>query len=135
MKQELKCILLIDDEEVDNFIHEKVIKNSGCTEKIVVVDGGQPALDYLVAAKDGNHPMPDLIFLDINMPGMDGWEFIEAYRQLNKAEDEHVIIAMLTTSLNPDDAEKAKTIKEIKDFINKPLTTDILQEILKKHWG
>ena len=76
---------------------------------------------------------PDLIFLDINMPGMNGWEFLEEYNRLNKKLHGQVIIIMLTTSDNPDDAERSKTWNFISDYITKPLTHEIMNNIIKNN--
>lgn len=134
MKRKLNCILLIDDDEPTNFLHRMVIDEADCTEKVVVVENGREALDYLCTEKNGECPQPDLIFLDINMPAMDGWEFLEHYKGLSIAQKGRVVVVMLTTSLNPDDHEKAKRIKEISCFKNKPLSVDILQEILTEYF-
>ena len=111
MKQKLNCILLIDDDKPTNFINEVVIKQLDCAEKIVVVQNGSEALDYLKSKDDGEHPQPDLIFLDINMPAMNGWEFLEKYTELDKKQHGKVVVIMLTTSLNQDDEKKASGIK------------------------
>lgn len=134
MKEKLNCILLIDDDEPTNFINELVIKKAGCTHKIVAKQGAREALEYLMSQEDGAHPRPDLIFLDINMPAMNGWDFLEEYRKLHELQKGQIIIVMLTTSLNPDDEEKASRIKEINDFKSKPLTKEILQEILHRYF-
>src|SRR6478609_8398410 len=134
MKEKLNCILLIDDDEPTNFINELVIKKANCTHKIVAKQGAREALEYLRSQEDGEHPCPDLIFLDINMPAMNGWDFLEEYRKLDEKQKGRIVIVMLTTSLNPDDEEKARGIKEINDFKSKPLTKEILEEILKKYY-
>ena len=69
MTPRLRTVLLIDDQEADNYLHRRTIERSGEAESIVVYDSGQAALDYLAA-----HEPPDLILLDLNMPGMTGWE-------------------------------------------------------------
>lgn len=135
MKEKLNCILLIDDDEPTNFINELVIKKAACTQKIVVKQGAREALEYLMSKEDGEHPRPDLIFLDINMPAMNGWDFLEEYRKLDELQKGKIVIVMLTTSLNPDDEEKARKIKEINDFKSKPLTKEILQEILLRYYA
>lgn len=135
MKAKLNCILLVDDSKHDNFLHERVIREAECTEKVVPLESGRVALDYLTTPENGKLSKPDLIFLDINMPGMDGWEFLEAYNELDKSQKGNVVVVMLTTSLNPDDKEKANRIDHIADFINKPLTVEALQEVLDQHFA
>jgi len=135
MKQKLNCILLIDDDKPTNFINEVVIKQLDCAEKIVVVQNGSEALDYLKSKNDGGHPQPDLIFLDINMPSMNGWEFLEKYTDLDKKQHGRVVVIMLTTPLNRDDEKKASGIPYINGFQSKPLTPEIMQEVLEEYFA
>jgi CheY-like chemotaxis protein len=134
MKKKLNCILLIDDDKATNFINERVIKKLDCTKRIVTVYNGAEALEFLSIEENGNLLQPDLIFLDINMPVMDGWEFLEHYRKLHEDKKAKVVLLMLTTSLNPDDVKKANKIQEVKGFKNKPLTIEMMQDILKAYF-
>lgn len=134
MTKKLNCILLIDDDEATNFIHKRVIREADCAEKVVAVQSGDEGLDYLKSREDGEHPRPDLIFLDVNMPGIDGWEFLEAYNALEKEQKGRIIIVMLTTSLNPDDRERASQIETINSFKNKPLTVPMLSELIDTYF-
>lgn len=132
MENKVNCILLIDDDVAVNFIHERVISKSGCCDKVIIARNGQEGIDFLTTKVDGKYPQPDLIFLDINMPVMNGWEFLEAYSDLEKEQKGREIIVMLTTSLNPDDHDKAKQISHIDAFHPKPLNIDSLNSILEK---
>jgi CheY-like chemotaxis protein len=148
MKQ-LNCILLIDDDEPTNFLNRMTLEQSGCTRHIRIVQSGQAALDYLRGCipslpDNGNDPSPitpdtrlrpDLIFLDINMPAMDGWEFMAQYRTLPPEKKADTVLIMLTTSLNPDDELRTRTIPEINGFENKPLKQDRLEKLLKKYFN
>ena len=137
MKQKLNCILVIDDDEPTNFFTQMILEESGCAAHIKVVQSGQEALDYLTKSEGiGNdrnlYPSPDLIFLDINMPAMDGWEFLNEYKKLIVAS--RIIIVMLTTSLFPEDKVRAKGIPEISGFENKPLTAEKVAMVLEKYF-
>lgn len=123
--------MLIDDNEDDNFFHERVIRKSSYADMILVKQSALDALNYL--KKDLlESEYPDLIFLDINMPAMNGWEFLEEFNQLTKVSQRNPIIIMLTTSDNPDDKENANTYKIVSDFKTKPLTKDMLDSIIQK---
>ena len=131
MSIQLNCVLLIDDDEPTNFLNKMTLEQAGCTRQIRIAQSGQEALDYLQHAG----PRPDLIFLDINMPAMDGWEFLEKYRGLPPARKADIILIMLTTSLNPDDEKRTRTMPEVAGFENKPLSQDQLDNVLKKYFS
>jgi CheY-like chemotaxis protein len=126
MSQKLKTILLIDDDEATNYIHTMIIEDAHFAENIVVMDSAIEALKYLTTTVDGKYPQPDLIFLDINMPAMDGWTFMQKYSTLDLNQQAKTIIVMLSTSLNPSDKEKADTIPLISGFMSKPLSEEKL---------
>ncbi len=134
----LSEILLVDDDEADNFLHARVIRRFGCTERVTTFQDSELALAYLATEVDGGVPVPDLIFLDINMPKIDGWNFLSRYEKLDVPKS--IVIVMLTASLNPDDAQRAEGLGHLTDFLNKPLTPQRLREILEEHfpardWG
>ena len=124
--------MLVDDNSDDNFFHEREIKKTRLVPVIVTKESGTEALKYL---KSEEEPHSDLIFLDINMPGMNGWEFLKEYNQLNKALQSRAIIIMLTTSDNADDVAKANTYSFVSDYITKPLTKEIMEDIIKKYFN
>ena len=131
MEKKLKCILLIDDNEADNYFHKIVIEEMNITERIEVALDGVEALNFL---NQENETPPELIFLDINMPRIDGWEFLERYKGLSLKQERSIIIIMLSTSYNPKDIEKARQIEEVSGFKVKPLTEEMLTEILEKYF-
>ena len=131
MSHKLNCIMLIDDDEDDNFFHEKEIMESDLAKNVIVKNSGRKALEYIKAKTD---PLSDLIFLDINMPGMTGWEFLTEYDKLEKEQQSKVVIIMLSTSSNPRDKEKAKTWNFVSDYITKPLTKEALELVIEKYF-
>jgi CheY-like chemotaxis protein len=133
MMRKLKCIMLIDDNSDDNFIHERVIRKCNAAESVVVKQTGKNALEYLRSKGIGDELHPNLIFLDINMPGMNGWEFLEEYERLDVNFKSSVVVVMLTTSDNPDDRAKAIALNVATDFKTKPLTREMLEEIMGKY--
>lgn len=136
--KKINCILLVDDDESDNFFHSLTINDADICHQIKVVTDGRHALDYMIRSADpalaDEYPKPDIIFLDINMPRVDGFEFLEEYHKLDKEIKSDIVIIMLTTSLSPYDLERAKESILIKEFKNKPLTPEMLQEIVNKYF-
>lgn len=132
--KKLQTILLIDDDEATNFLHKYILEKEQFAENVVCMKSGQEALNYLTTKTDNNYPQPDLIFLDINMPGMNGWEFIEEYKQIDKDQRGEKIVVMLTTSTDPFEKEKATNIKQINLFKTKPLTSDMVSNIIKENF-
>jgi CheY-like chemotaxis protein len=139
INQKLENVLLVDDDEGTNFLNERIIRLSGYVNNIVKAHNGIQALEYLKLKINSKHPQPEFILLDINMPAMNGWEFMEAYSQLDEAQKAQIIIVMLSTSLNPDDEKRAREIKEINDFRSKPLTmkmfTDLVEEFFPNRFS
>jgi len=134
MNKKLNCIMLIDDNDTTNFIHARIIKRADVTEQVIAFNEGEKALSYLVGIQNENYDAPDLIFLDINMPKMNGWEFLAEYEKLDAKLQNSIVIMLLTTSLNNDDDLKAKKSKLLNGFLNKPLTKDGLKQLIKKHF-
>lgn len=130
MSKTVKSIMLIDDNKVDNFFHQRVIRKYDDTIEVITKESGQEALDYLTESTRKHDP--DIIFLDINMPGMNGWEFIEHYNELDPKLHNSNIVVMLTTSGNPDDKSIADTYHVVSEFRTKPLTTKMLEEVISK---
>lgn len=130
----IKSILLIDDDPGINDYHKIIINKTGITDHIHICTDGQDAMDYLTNQgeyiKYDIYPSPELIFLDINMPGMNGFEFLEAYQNLNKSQKGNQVIIMLTTSLNEDDKTKALSYPSVSSFLNKPLSKKIINELV-----
>jgi len=126
MQPQLNCILLIDDNDDDNFYHRIILRETCIAKHIQVAETGYEALDFLKKTERA----PELIFLDINMPGMNGWEFLERFRTLGSGRKQDAVIIMLTTSLNPADKKKAASIPEINGFEFKPLTNEMIERIL-----
>ena len=133
--KKLNSILLVDDDEGTNFLHKLVLEEADIAEEIIFALNGEEALEIIKENSKKNKPQPDMIFLDINMPRMNGWEFIEEYQKLENTSNIKLLIIMLTVSLNPDDKEKAQNINSISGFINKPLTVEVLKEIMNDYFN
>lgn len=134
MQPKLNCIMLIDDNPDDNFFHEREIKKSDSEIVVIKKNSAEDALEYLKAYRDVAYKLPNLIFLDINMDGMNGWEFLKEYNLLAKELQSKVVIIMLTTSENSDDIKNAKSKNYVSDFITKPMTKAIMNNIKAKYF-
>jgi CheY-like chemotaxis protein len=138
--KKLNCILLVEDNEFINIYNQKIIEKMEITDQVIVIDDGREALDYLLKAgkyknTNGSHQHPDLIFLDINMPRMNGWEFIEEYLKTDHRDIRPSGIVILSTTPNPDDVKKYSAVKEILCFEKKPLTKEKIHSIIIKHFS
>jgi CheY-like chemotaxis protein len=140
MKEKIGCILLVDDDEMVNCLNTIRISKAGIAEEIETVLNGQKALEFLTSTGQfvtnaNSTTRPLLIVLDINMPVMDGWEFMEEYQKTDVSEKDKIIIVMHTTSTNPADQLRAESIPEISSFTKKPLTQELLNTIMNNHFS
>jgi CheY-like chemotaxis protein len=124
--KKIPSILLVDDDPASNYLAKLLLLEIDPEFDIHVRYHGQEALEYIKAA-DGEIVAPNLIFLDLNMPVMDGFEFLEHFTQLPASESTSIVL--LTSSAYPKDIERAKAYN-ITHFINKPLTEEQLREVL-----
>ena len=131
--KKLGCIMLIDDSETDNFIHSRRINKMAAADRIVIRKHGREGLEYFKSLPEADRP--DLLFLDINMPVMDGWEFLEAYQCLPEDCRARVTIVMLTTSVGDSDHSRAQTYGVIDGKVDKPLTESKILEIVTTHFS
>lgn len=131
----LNSVMLIDDNRHDNFFHETAINDTGLAKEVVKYQSAETALGFLSEAAANPTSIPPLILLDINMPCMSGWDFLEEYQKLPHEVQQKSIILMLTTSSNPSDSERAKNEPALRGFLNKPLTEEMFDEIVKTHFA
>lgn len=123
-----ECVFFIDDDYPTNYFHELIAKDSKLVKETKSFLSPKNAFQYFKEIKDGiSNPMPNVIFLDINMPEINGWEFLEMLSELKLTTPP--IIIMLSTSLNPRDREKFEENEMVMEFVNKPLTVEYLQEL------
>jgi CheY-like chemotaxis protein len=130
----LSSILLIDDNETSNFLNERLLRRMDLTDHIQVLTNGKVALDFLanlsrqagMAARQ--HVKPELILLDINMPGLDGFEFLELFQHLDAGFRDDIRVAMLSTSNHPQDTGKAREYQAF--YVTKPLTIEKMEALL-----
>lgn len=129
----LNKVLIIDDDEINNFVCYKVMNKHDFAEEVKTLLSGHEGLTYikdLLAAEQAE--LPDLILLDINMPVMNGWAFLEEYQKLIPDFSKHPILLMLSSSVYEEDIEKAREHPEVQDYITKPLNQKVLDEIYEQ---
>jgi CheY-like chemotaxis protein len=119
-------VLLVDDNEIDNFINEKVISSTGFANHIIVKKSADEALAFL---KENTQNIPDLIFLDLNMPVKDGFGFLEDFETLDENIKSKLKVIVLSSSISPEDISKASTNPRVLKYINKPLSEKYLEAI------
>ncbi len=120
----LERIMLVDDDAFTNLFNKIVLEKANLAGDIIVYQNGREALDYL----DQCIEKVDLILLDINMPIMNGWEFLEEFDKLDEYK-KVAIVVMLTSSISSEDRERAERIPSVKKFISKPLSPESIKEI------
>ncbi|RMG55353.1 MAG: response regulator [Bacteroidetes bacterium] len=121
--------MLVDDNEIDNIINEKIIESSSFAENILVFQTGQEALDYLREHQEDASNLPEIVFLDINMPIMDGFQFLEEFESFSEEVLKKCKIIMLSSSISPKDIDRAASSRYVKKYLNKPLNARYLQAI------
>lgn len=122
-------VLLIDDNNIVNFINRRTIESCGFSDSITEYTSAKKALKFLSEAAQNSHPIPDLIFLDIKMQLMSGFEFLEGFTKLPAGVKGKAKIIMLTSSLLDSDKELAMKYESVVAFFNKPITRDKLNSI------
>jgi CheY-like chemotaxis protein len=123
-------IMLVDDDEINNFITVKLIRKVFPDSVLSTFLNGRLAIDKLKdLVNNQSDNIPDYILLDINMPVMNGWEFLEEYKLLNLHSDRKITIYILSSSVFSNDIDKAKSYESVANFISKPLNLESIKEV------
>ena len=134
MNKKVSTILLVDDDLAINFLHKRIVTKSEIGESVIALYNGVEALKNL---EDLNHSLFEndsvFIFLDLNMPIMDGWEFLDSYKHIHKDLNYQCKIFVLSSSINPDDIQKAKKNSHVSEYFSKPLSTDSIATLKEKY--
>jgi len=132
--EKLPCILLVDDDPVNNFLNQHLLEKLAVADQLLVAQNGQEAFTLLQQHySEAEEAYPALILLDINMPIMNGFEFLQAYQQLPLAQQQALVIVMLTTSMQPQEIARAQQL-HVTDFLSKPLTREKIDTVLQTHF-
>jgi len=126
----VKNLLLIDDSDIDNLVNQRMVEKTKFARNVVIKKSARSGLDYLekTFTKD-KEALPEIIFLDIRMPDMDGFAFLEAFIGLDPFVVDWCKIVLLTSSIDADDYRRAKESPNVIKFVNKPLTEKILLDL------
>lgn len=129
-------VMLVDDNDTDNFISKRIIEITGFAEEVEVKNSGKSALEYLEENKDDVNGLPEIIFLDINMPIVDGFVFLYEFEKFNEYVKSKCKVIILSSSDNKRDIDKIINNDHVIKFITKPLTETALNDIRElKVWN
>lgn len=125
-----KTVCLIDDDEIYQFLSQEIIERCHHVQNILTFCNGEEAIDYFRSVYTCPSNLPDLILLDLNMPIMDGWGFLQEYITLKPKIEKKITIYIVSSSIDPRDINKAKSFKEVTDFIIKPMTQETFNSLM-----
>ncbi len=123
-------VLLVDDDSIFQFLSLKILQASGLTDEVMVCSNGQEAIQLIEDAMTRGSGFPDVIFLDINMPIMNGWEFLESFEKKAPSLKDSIPVYIVSSSANQDDKERAKEFENVTDYLIKPIMQDQFRHIL-----
>ncbi len=127
----IKKLTVIDDDEVFTFLTTKAIEKTNLVEEIKVFGNGLEAINFLKENESNPEELPEMILLDLSMPIMDGWQFLDEFVKLNPKVGKKILVYICSSSISPDDVKKAKEISAVSDYIVKPVSKEMLAEIIK----
>lgn len=123
-------IAVVDDDSVYQFTASRTLKATKLAHEILQFQNGKEALTFLRDGNGNGHALPDIIFLDINMPITDGWAFLEEFHELKSKLSKEIKIYMVSSSIDPRDLNRARNIPEVTDYVEKPISMNKFSELL-----
>jgi CheY-like chemotaxis protein len=129
---EIDLVMLIDDNDTDNFINKRILELSGFGYRIEIKNSGKSALEYLESMQDDEENIPDVVFLDINMPVVNGFVFLYEFEKLPEIVKKKSKIVILSSSENKRDMQRMVSNDLVKMYLTKPLTEEALEQVRKK---
>ncbi|WP_268847335.1 response regulator [Flavobacterium aestivum] len=128
----LDLIMCIDDDPITLLLFKKVINKALFSKEIITAQNGEEALEFFKSIKDTTTKQPQLIFLDLNMPVMGGWEFLDYFNKPEYLNFNNIKVVVLSSTIDPEDVKKSKTYPIVIDFLPKPITTSMLDYLKTK---
>jgi CheY-like chemotaxis protein len=128
--KKINTVCIIDDDDIYQFTVRILLERTNMVNQVMVFPDGLKAIDFLKGEIDNEQSIPDILFLDINMPVMNGWEFLEEFLLIKPKLPKSVIIYMVSSSLDERDILKAKGIAALSGYLIKPITSENLMESL-----
>lgn len=125
------AVCLIDDDKIYQFTARKILESTGLARSIVSFFNGSEAIGYFRENAQNKDQLPDVVFLDINMPVMNGWDFLDEFQQLRNKIEKTILIYMVSSSVDDTDIQKSRTYQEVKDYIVKPINRQRYQELME----
>ena len=132
MTKRIENALLIDDDDLVNRLNTIIIRSTGLIDNAITLESSKDALIHLEEASKNDH-WPNVIFIDINMPGMSGWELLEEMAKKFNDFNEKCVICMLSSSMNPEDKQRADESELVDIFISKPLSDSAINLVCEKY--
>jgi CheY-like chemotaxis protein len=128
-----KTACIIDDDRIYVSLVKKIIERKNLCSKLLIFNDGKQSITYFEALLDDLRieDIPEVIFLDLNMPIMDGWEFIERFKKIKNKFNKNIELYVVSSSINPIDINRAKAFNEVNDYIKKPLNIKALEKIFR----
>ncbi|EMY62169.1 response regulator [Leptospira terpstrae] len=125
-------ICVIDDDTIYQFTTKKIISNAGIKEEVLIFSDAENALEFFNTESENRDKLPDIIFLDINMPFMDGWQFLDAFAKIVPRFPKSIEVFLVSSSVDEADTDRAAKIPLISGYIFKPFTKEKLWESLSR---
>lgn len=130
--KKIDIAFIVDDDQIYVFGLKKLLAINNLCKNILVFENGERALNYITPILSNSDELPDIILLDLNMPVMDGWEFLDEFIKIKPKMNKQIEIFMVSSSINPADMEKARQYEELTDYLIKPISLDELSKVFNE---
>ncbi|MEX0290105.1 MAG: response regulator [Flavobacteriaceae bacterium] len=129
--KKIKSTCIIDDDPIFIYGTKRIMKEVDFSDSILVYENGQEAIEGLTALNETGEALPSVIFLDLNMPIMSGWEFLDQFIKIPNHNIENIVVYIISSSIDPRDLERVKDYRIVSNYILKPITPEDLEGVLQ----